>query len=331
MSSSVGLSRISQITGGATGQGVERRSSDAPPKPSGNVEAEAPPPEKQIIESLKRAATGAPASAMLSAHSHTALRAKTTEQVAKIPIWSYSAETGLVPAKNHSGPLPGCVIAKAEAGVAFPATIDVEGASYKHLRNGFYIGAHATDRDIAGLFDVLAPTYEKSEINVLYNLKVYRELSEMAQGSRTGPANRVLDFGCGTGLSAPVLSQRFPGAEVLGFDLSPKMRVEAKRNGMTPVDEKQGRLELAAGSVSSVVGAFVLHLVRDPAWIQEVARVLEPGGTATFNIYKADPNWRESFGTWFKEAGLEVVEAKEHTFSGGGLETKMPVVVLKKK
>ncbi|MCC7386248.1 MAG: class I SAM-dependent methyltransferase [Deltaproteobacteria bacterium] len=256
---------------------------------------------------------------------------RSAPQVSAIPEWPYDPATGLtIPARAKKRP-PGCLIARAGAGTAFPPALAIGQATYRHLRNGFYIGAHASDRDIAGLFDRLAPTYEQGEINVGYNLAVYRQLTDRARTAAAIEApERVLDFGCGTGVGLDAIVAAAPAAEVLGFDLSPKMRAIAAERGMLPVDEQNGRLELGDRSVDLVVGAFLLHLVQSPEWIAEVARVLRPGGAASFNVYKPVVDWHTKYGAWFKDAGLEVVSAAPATFSGGGMDVTMPLMVVRR-
>src|SRR5687767_14529745 len=44
-----------------------------------------------------------------------------------------------------------------------------------------------------------------------------------------GPAPRVLDLGCGPGVSAIQLATRRPDAQIYGLDLAPRMLAEARR------------------------------------------------------------------------------------------------------
>ena len=253
-------------------------------------------------------------------------------QVSQTPTWLFDAEKGFRPPADFHGTPPGCVIAKAAPQVKFPSQVSYQGRAYRHLRNGFYIGAHATDRDIAGLFDVLAPDYEQKEISVGFNRKVYAGLAETASLARErAPVDAVLDFGSGTGVSAPVLRRAFPGAVLYAFDLSPKMRELSAQKGMTPVSETRGRIELPDASVDATVGAFVLHLVRSPEWINELARILKPGGTAAFNVYKAASGWRQLYGRWFEAAGLEVVSLPGGEDKTLTAELSMPVMVVRKR
>jgi trans-aconitate 2-methyltransferase len=50
---------------------------------------------------------------------------------------------------------------------------------------------------------------------------------------RLSPDNLVIDLGCGTGNSLPVLAARFPKAEVVGVDSSPAMLEKASSAGLT--------------------------------------------------------------------------------------------------
>lgn len=45
------------------------------------------------------------------------------------------------------------------------------------------------------------------------------------------PVNRVWDFGCGTGLAAGPIRQCYPGADLIGFDLSAAMLAQARQKG----------------------------------------------------------------------------------------------------
>lgn len=98
---------------------------------------------------------------------------------------------------------------------------------------------------------------------------------------------RVLDLGCGGGLTAEVLAGR--GATVVGVDRSlPSLRV-ARRHA--PVDlaigyagGDAGALALADGSVDVVMCVDVLeHVASVPRVVAECARVLKPGGWLLFD------------------------------------------------
>jgi SAM-dependent methyltransferase len=89
----------------------------------------------------------------------------------------------------------------------------------------------------------------------------------------------VLEVGVGTGLVATALRNR--GHAVTGVDLSPAMLAHAAQRlgpGRLAVGDAR-RLPVRAGSVSTVVFVYALHVVGDiPAALAEAARVLRPGG-----------------------------------------------------
>ncbi|HET7516276.1 MAG TPA: bifunctional 2-polyprenyl-6-hydroxyphenol methylase/3-demethylubiquinol 3-O-methyltransferase UbiG [Actinomycetes bacterium] len=116
----------------------------------------------------------------------------------------------------------------------------------------------------------------------------------------------VLDAGCGGGLVARELAAA--GAEVVGVDRSLGSLGVARRaaNGSGSFNPAQGRLErlpFADGSFDTVVAADVLeHLPDLPAAVNELARVLAPGGSFLFDTINRTP-W-----AWFTAVfGLEQV------------------------
>ena len=101
---------------------------------------------------------------------------------------------------------------------------------------------------------------------------------------------RVLDLGCGPGVSTFVLAERLGGdSDLVGVDLAHKMVARAQRHhrryhaALTNVRFEQAdatRLPHDEGSFDLAVGHSFLYLVPDrPAVLAEVRRVLAPGGT----------------------------------------------------
>ena len=98
---------------------------------------------------------------------------------------------------------------------------------------------------------------------------------------------RLLDAGCGTGLTALRIAARYPGCSVHGIDLSPKM-IEVARTDA----EKQGlAVDFRVGSITDLPypGAFFdlvitnimyhhLDITEKRQAVAEIARVLRPGG-----------------------------------------------------
>lgn len=102
---------------------------------------------------------------------------------------------------------------------------------------------------------------------------------------------RVVDVGCGFGKSTRPLVARYPGAEVIGLDLSaPVLRLAHAKAGAAdlPIQYRQADAAatgLADGSVDLVTGTMILHELPESALsavLAETARILRPGGAARF-------------------------------------------------
>ena len=120
---------------------------------------------------------------------------------------------------------------------------------------------------------------------------------------------RILDLGTGTGVAARFLGTRFPDAEVVGVDLSPKMIAEAR--ALLP-PELAGRVRFDVADATRLPyddGAFdLVVLLNMIPFFDELARVTRPGGHVVFGfssgaetpIYVPPPTLRTRLG----EAGF---------------------------
>ncbi|TLG78929.1 class I SAM-dependent methyltransferase [Methylocystis sp. B8] len=109
------------------------------------------------------------------------------------------------------------------------------------------------------------------------------DLLEEAVG---GDAFRCVDLGVGTGLLSEMILERFPGAQVEGVDLAPKM-LDAARERLA-VFGARVRLSFAdyataplAGSLDAVVSALSIHHLDHEAkrWLfRRIHDALRPGG-----------------------------------------------------
>jgi len=90
---------------------------------------------------------------------------------------------------------------------------------------------------------------------------------------------KILDFGCGIGLSLPHLLEAFQGSEIFGSDISLKSLESARQNypNVTILDT----LEESSESFDLIFLAGVIHHVppRDrPQVMQQIQSLLTPGG-----------------------------------------------------
>ncbi len=133
------------------------------------------------------------------------------------------------------------------------------------------------------LFDRWSATYDRPGFQRLTYRPIHDAVLERIEN--TAPST-VVDLGCGTGQLTQRLIRTFPGASVVGVDLSAGMLAQAAdRLGDTGgaagpllrADAQQ--LPLAASSVDIVVCTESFHWYEDQGGVlDEVARVLTPGG-----------------------------------------------------
>ena len=108
--------------------------------------------------------------------------------------------------------------------------------------------------------------------------------------SRVGPMSpgRVVDLGCGPGVSTFALARRLPGSLVVGMDIAPRMLREARRRQgslglrrarIAWVLADSARVPVRDGSVDALTGHSFLYLVHDrDRTLAEARRALRPGG-----------------------------------------------------
>lgn len=128
---------------------------------------------------------------------------------------------------------------------------------------------------VEAMFDRVAPRYEL--LNTLMTFGMDRRWrAEVARALRLRPGQRVLDLACGTGDLTRSFSRA--GARPVGLDRSAGM-LRAARTLAPLVRADAEALPLATGSLDAVASAFALRNFVDlAAVLQEVARVLRPGG-----------------------------------------------------
>jgi SAM-dependent methyltransferase len=111
--------------------------------------------------------------------------------------------------------------------------------------------------------------------------RAHRMAAMLAGVLEGGPAPaRILDLGCGDGAAASLAGQRNPGHHMVGLDWSAGALRRARRQGLTVVRSGTDPLPVASGSVDVVMmSELIEHLVDTDSALDEVLRVLRPGGS----------------------------------------------------
>jgi ubiquinone/menaquinone biosynthesis C-methylase UbiE len=132
--------------------------------------------------------------------------------------------------------------------------------------------------------DLFLPLYDPL-ISLLGGDRARRDLVVQAN---IHSGQRMLDIGCGTGTFAVMLKQNHPDIEVIGLDPDPKAlrraKTKATRAGLS-LQLDQGfadELPYAEDSFDRVFSSFMFHHLEGEnreRTLQEVARVLKPGGS----------------------------------------------------
>lgn len=150
---------------------------------------------------------------------------------------------------------------------------------------------------------------------------VFSRLESIIQGAS------VADLGCGEGYCARQLSKMGAGS-VQGIDISPEMIERATR---AEAEDQLGNLKYSVGSVTSLslpsssidiaIGVFVynyLSISEMNTSIQEVFRILKPGGTFTFTVpHPALPFIRAHAAPFYFDAeDHNYFNGRDRSFSG---------------
>jgi SAM-dependent methyltransferase len=141
-----------------------------------------------------------------------------------------------------------------------------------------------------------------------------REYDLIVRRIRADGPSRILDWGCGFGQVSDLLSRA--GLDVTSFDYAPDSSEPAVRplerypHLRVHLTNDPRRLPFNDGAFDAVLSCGVLEHVEDPdASLDEIRRVLEPGGT--FYVYKL-PNRASYLEAIARRAGLYYHGALEH-------------------
>lgn len=104
-----------------------------------------------------------------------------------------------------------------------------------------------------------------------------------------------IDLACGTGDLSRMLAARYPEGQVTGLDLTPQMLEIADKHtdafNVAYVEGSMAALPFDTGSVDIVTGGYALRNAPDlNQTLDEIARVLRPGGCAAFLDFSKPAN-----------------------------------------
>ena len=178
-----------------------------------------------------------------------------------------------------------------------------------------------------GLFNVGSRFYDVMTAQRYWRDQIGRALELAAP---TMDELRVLDLGCGPGVSTFVLAERLgPRAELVGIDLAHKMIDRARKHQrrrfglLENVRFEQAdasRLPFVDRSFELAIGHSFLYLVQNrPAVLREVLRVLRPGGA----LVLMEPHARGSLPQAARASLGQLPEALRHPWSASRFVTSM--------
>lgn len=155
-------------------------------------------------------------------------------------------------------------------------------------------------------YEPFAAAFDRHAESGTYNALYYWPTMLSLLGEVAG--RHVLDLGCGPGLYAEDLVRR--GAEVHGLDASPTLIARARArvpSGRFDVADLEEPLSQVPDSWADVVlAALVLHHVeRRAALLQEVRRILRPGGALLVSTTHPTWDWTHVGGGYFDRGWVE--------------------------
>ena len=153
-------------------------------------------------------------------------------------------------------------------------------------------------------YRLYSPIYNQL-INRPHNLLCLRYFKQLLKEKLSTTMNqRLLDFGCGVGLSADI----FDPAKLVCYDSNEVMQHSSRERGLVTINELQFR-DLAPNSFDGCFACYVLHLAISIDDLNQLARVLRKGGVIIANYYKGIH--ADRVNRIFRENGLTVEQIED--------------------
>jgi SAM-dependent methyltransferase len=138
----------------------------------------------------------------------------------------------------------------------------------------------------------------------------WRQRSALLLGDVAG--KELLDFGCGMGEESVYFSKL--GARVTAIDISEvgiaslRRRAARHRLDIRALEMRADRTDFADASFDRIHGLGILHHIGIDVGLQEVARLLRPGGTGVFLEPMGDSPSVEAVKAWLMKHGRFLAE-----------------------
>ena len=154
--------------------------------------------------------------------------------------------------------------------------------------------------------------YLDSLVDIKLNSRIASAMAKYITSVFTDIASpiKVLDFGCGSGLSSKLLLKYIPNLEIVGIDISQKAISHCRKQGFNAVLTHLGEpLPFELTAFDLIFAIFVLHFNIDGSTLAELRRVLRTSGKFVFNVYPRDI---DRVAQQVKEAQFSSIEVQKH-------------------
>lgn len=156
---------------------------------------------------------------------------------------------------------------------------------------------------------------EQDRLDVLHHVFRLLHNGELCQTELEHP-QRILDIGTGTGIWAIEIADQFPGAEVIGVDLSPIQPGWVPPNVRFVIEDiNQPEWSFAEGSFDFIHVRCLAGCVDDwPTFLSRCYNHLRPGGR--IEVTECYPHLECDDDSWPKDSRLRTWETEFHRIAG---------------
>lgn len=172
-----------------------------------------------------------------------------------------------------------------------PPTIILQGKTYYRFMKFIYLPQPPEKLHIEQVIKVcdLRLDYLGQLVDVKFNDFAIETMVDHIRSTftSTNACLKVLDFGCGSGLSSQLLLNYLPNSDMMGIDVSKKAVHYCQEQGFSAIHSSHGKqLPFETASFDLIFAAFVMHFDIDTLALAELGRVLRPQGKFVFNVYQ---------------------------------------------